>query len=107
MNAANLYGIKAEHWSKICTIIQALPFTIEIILFGSRAKGNYKPGSDIDICLKSEKLSSQDLVGLSVQIDELNLPWVVDILHYESLTNNELKELIDRVGIVLPQSYIN
>jgi predicted nucleotidyltransferase len=98
------FGIRTAVWDKIIAVLQNNPAVKAIILFGSRAKGNFKPGSDIDLCIKGEEIQDKDLSSLLLQLDELNLPWMLDLLHYESLSNPEIKDHIERVGIELVQS---
>lgn len=72
----------------------------QVILFGSRAKGNYKNGSDIDIAIKGKDCSRKIAFDLSGFVnEELLIPYHVDVVDYESLTHKELKEHIDRVGV--------
>jgi len=73
----------------------------EVIIFGSRAKGNYKKGSDIDIAIKGQKSSAKlamDIKG--ILNEEAPIPYYVDVVDYNSLNQPELKEHIDRVGKV-------
>ncbi len=73
----------------------------EVLIFGSRAKGNYKPGSDIDLTIKGEQCSEQLALDIKGYInEELPIPYHVDIVDYASLQQPELKEHIDRVGMV-------
>jgi len=95
------YGLKPDVWRSILDILQTVPQVTEIILFGSRAKGNFKPGSDIDLCIKGESISHQDVKTLLCEIDKLDLPWETDIIYYESISDVAVKEHIDRVGIRL------
>ena len=77
------------------------PFVDEVILFGSRAKGNYKKGSDIDLAIKGVNFSARLALDLKSHInEELPIPYMVDIIDYNSLEQEGLKEHIDRVGIV-------
>ena len=96
-----LYGIKQEIWDKLLAILHSLPQVQDIVLFGSRAKGNFKPGSDIDLCIKGSDISPPDLNRLLREMDDLDLPWEIDLLHYESLSDPAVKEHIDRMGISL------
>lgn len=95
------YGIKQETWDKIIRILRSNPAVEEVILFGSRAKGNFKDGSDIDICVKGTSLSDRDIIFLANELDELNLPWEIDLLRYEAISDQAVLEHIDRMGIVL------
>lgn len=70
-------------------------------LFGSRAKGNYRSGSDVDIAIYGSQLSLNDVLDLSNDIEDLYLPYKFDIVIYNRITEPALKEHIDRVGIVL------
>jgi len=72
----------------------------EVIVFGSRAKGNYKEGSDIDLAVKGRKIDFKDILRLSGQLDDLNLPYKIDLLDYAAINDKEVVEHIDRVGIV-------
>ncbi len=96
-----LYGINQEIWDRILWVLRSEMAVSTIILFGSRAKGNYKYSSDIDLCLKAPNLSDRSLKTLLVNLDELNLPWKIDLLRYEDIKEVGLIEHIDRVGIEL------
>jgi len=73
----------------------------KIIVFGSRAKHTAKPGSDIDIAILGEDLTFQQLCRIGAELDELDLPYKIDLIDYNAITNQELKNHIDRVGIAL------
>ena len=75
----------------------------ESILFGSRAKGNFKPGSDIDLAVKGP-VSKDTLSALLTAFEESLLPYFVDVVIYEHITNEALREHIDRVGISIYKS---
>lgn len=70
----------------------------EAILFGSRAKGNYKPGFDIDLAVKGV-VSKDVLSRLLTAFEETVLPYFVDIVVYDNIKNEALREHIDRVGV--------
>jgi type I restriction enzyme S subunit len=71
------------------------------ILFGSRAKGNYKPYSDIDIALKGEKLDLLLKGTIETELDDLLLPYKMDIILFKHINNDELIDHIERVGKIL------
>ena len=96
-----LYGIKQDTWKRIIGILRSNPGVEEIILFGSRAKGNFKNGSDIDLCVKGSSLTDRDISSLIHQLDELNLPWEIDLLRYETISDPAVIDHIDRVRICL------
>ena len=73
-----------------------------VVLFGSRAKGNYKPGSDIDLAVKGDRVSPRIVAQLADCLnEETPLPYFFDVVHYETLDNQALVDHIDRVGIVI------
>lgn len=96
-----LYGLRADVIEKIVQTIKRNLKIQKIILFGSRAKETYKKGSDIDISIVSEDLSLKELNHLKVMLDDLMLPYKIDLLDYGRISNNDLKEHIDRVGKIL------
>jgi len=72
----------------------------DIIIFGPRAKGNFKKGSDIDLAIKGKNISFELVAGLKTIFNQkMLIPYHVDLVHYESISNNDLINHIDRVGI--------
>lgn len=98
-----LYGLRAEIIEKIVQTIKKNLKIQKIILFGSRAKETYKKGSDIDISIVSRDLSLKELNQLKVMLDDLMLPYKIDLLDYGRISNNDLKEHINRVGKILAE----
>ena len=72
----------------------------EVIIYGSRAKGNYREGSDIDITLIGKDLTEAIRCKISLEIDDLNTPYLFDISVFENLHSSDLEEYIVRVGQV-------
>lgn len=71
------------------------------ILFGSRAKGSYEPGSDVDIAVKGPELKLNDILDLKISLDDLSLPFKFDLINYDQISENALLDHIKRVGIKL------
>ncbi len=94
-------NLEDESIEKIKTVLKNHYNIKKVILFGSRAKGNAKIGSDIDIAVIGERITFREICRLGSEFDELNLPYKIDIVDYSSIKNQKLKEHIDRVGIVL------
>ncbi len=95
------YGLKEEQIIKIKTLFAENHLIKKAVLFGSRAKGNFKPGSDVDIALMGSEISFNDLLFLHNKIDELNLPYKFDILIYDQIKDNDVIEHIKRVSVIL------
>lgn len=94
------YGIDEKFLYKIIKVFIEKDNIEKVILFGSRAKGTYKLGSDIDLALIGN-FSIVDLNFISTRLDELDSPYIFDLCNYNKLNNTELKEHIDRVGQVI------
>ena len=71
----------------------------EAILYGSRAKQNYKPNSDIDLTIKGNNLSFSTLNKISWQLDDLLLPYTFDLSLYNHITETDILDHIKRVGV--------
>ncbi|MDO8728028.1 MAG: nucleotidyltransferase domain-containing protein [Candidatus Methanoperedens sp.] len=83
----------------IIAILKKYPGIEQALIFGSRAKGNYRPGSDVDIVLKGNVNEITTEIGFSLNEDSL-LPYKFDVLDYNSISNKNLIDHINRVGIV-------
>lgn len=95
------YGITESTWIDLKYIFKKYDFINRVILYGSRAKGNYKPGSDIDLAIMGDDISLKDMQKLLLEVDELYLPYEVDLCIYDKITNPEFKAHIDRVGVAV------
>jgi len=95
-----MYGISQNALDKIKAVLFSMQGVEQAILYGSRAKGNYKEGSDIDLTVKGN-LTFDDLVKMSVNLDDLNLPCKIDLSLYSQIVNKDLLDHIDRVGIAI------
>lgn len=93
------YGLSDIELRKLSELFAGYEDIEEVILYGSRAKGNYKPFSDVDISLVGSRLTRSALNQISLAIDDLLLPYQFDLSIFHKLTNPELKEHIQRVGI--------
>jgi predicted nucleotidyltransferase len=94
----NDLGLKEGDLEEIIRILAKFSEIKKAVVFGSRAKGNYKAGSDADIAIWATTNDSILKLG-GVLNDETLLPYKFDLLNYDTINNNELKEHIDRVGI--------
>lgn len=93
------FGLSKADIDLILSVLSDIKNLKQVVVFGSRAKGNHKKGSDIDLALKGEKINQADLKRASFKLnEELPLPYHFDLVHYESISNSELKEHVDRVG---------
>jgi len=95
-----MYGLSDETVKKINGVLTQFPEVEMAILYGSRAKGNYKTGSDIDLTLMGTALTTNICGTIELALDDLLLPYTIDLSLFASLRHPELREHIERVGIV-------
>ena len=102
------FGIKPEYLSIIIQAFRDEETIQQAILFGSRAIGNFKNGSDIDIALKGERLTQEKITRLSYKLnEETPLPYKFDLLNYHTANNAYLLKEIDDKGIEIYSKIIN
>jgi predicted nucleotidyltransferase len=93
-----------EEWEQLI-IIQAIQrfSSIDVVrLYGSRAKGNYRRGSDVDLAIQGEQLSPEICAALhDVLEEETPLPYFFDVTDLNRLQYDGLREHIERVGKTL------
>ena len=85
----------------IVRALTTLPKIRQVVLFGSRAKGTHRASSDWDIALKGDAILLIEIMELQTKISDLWLPNQVDLVTYDTIENPDLKDHIDRVGIVV------
>jgi predicted nucleotidyltransferase len=96
------YGLSDRTLNTLQSIFQKYPGIKQAFLYGSRAKGKFRIGSDIDLTLKTgENFTHTDLLSISNDFDDSDMPYFVDVSIYDNLSNPDLKAHIDRVGKVL------
>ena len=93
-----MFGLKEKHIEAIGACFARFPAIQEVVIFGSRAKGTYKTGSDIDLTIIDDTLSLSDISRLEAAMDDLILPYTFDISLKRKITNPDLIEHIDRTG---------
>ena len=99
--AVQRFGLKEATINKIIAVFAKYTQIEKILLYGSRAKGNYRNGSDIDLTLIGDQLNYSQLSGIESDIDDLFLPYSFDISIFKDIDNPDLVEHINRVGVVL------
>lgn len=92
------FGLPAVVCDRIIRVLRDYPEIVRATIFGSRAKGNYRPGSDIDLCLDAPTLSASRRLALESRLDDLLLPWKIDLLVRNEIDSPALLEHIARVG---------
>lgn len=92
------FGLQASVIQKINRVFSDFSQIDKAIIYGSRAIGNYRNGSDIDITLFGNEALKQKLNNIASQLDDLLLPYLIDLSIYKDLDNQELLEHINKFG---------
>jgi predicted nucleotidyltransferase len=94
------YGLKDSTIEKICAVLARYPPVEKAVLYGSRAKGNYKNGSDIDLTLYGgADLTLSVLYKIMDELDDLLLPHTIDLSIFSTIGDSDVVEHIRRVGV--------
>ena len=94
------YGLPDASIQNICAVLARYPQVKQAILYGSRAKGNYKHGSDIDLTLRGgTDLTLQVLYKIMDELDDLLLPYTIDLSIYANIRDPDVIAHIQRVGV--------
>jgi len=93
------FGLKHALIEQIGKVLATYPEIERAVIYGSRAKGNYKPGSDIDLALMGDQITETRLLELETRLDDLLLPYKLDLCRFHALQNQLLIDHINRVGM--------
>jgi predicted nucleotidyltransferase len=91
-------GLTKEDIYNIKSVFSNYPQIEEALLYGSRAMGNYKPASDIDISLIGDEIDLSLINQIEFDLDDLMLPYKFDLSIYHKIKNPEFLDHINRVG---------
>lgn len=93
-----MFGLNEIDIQKINSVFEQFPGIEKAVIYGSRAKGNYHDGSDIDLTLSGKELNLQTLLQIENLLDDLLLPYDMDISILSKIENPDLVDHIQRVG---------
>jgi predicted nucleotidyltransferase len=95
-------GIPEQDTQRLIQEFSLFPEIEMVVLFDSRAIGNFRPGSDVDLAVFFKTPPAfQDWLDLQVRLDEAGLAQKIDLIDFGSIRNQDLKDHIHRVGITL------
>lgn len=97
-STARRFGLSASVIARVNAVFAQHPQVTEVLLYGSRAKGMFHRGSDIDLAIIGEQVTHQHLLEMEREIDDLLLPYKVDLSLFHHIDNSDLTEHIERVG---------
>ncbi|CAN5262066.1 nucleotidyltransferase domain-containing protein [soil metagenome] len=95
----NRFGLTDRDMETIRSILKSHPEIRNVELFGSRAKGNYRLGSDVDLAIMNEGVSGEQLAKIRSDFEDSSLPYNIDLVDFTRLEKQEFINHIERVGI--------
>ena len=97
-----MIGLSEAELQTLRTVFARFPQIEEVILFGSRALGLHRPSSDIDLAIKGKEITLDTLAKLRYTLEEeTKLPYFFDVVIYEKIENEELKDSINSCAVEL------
>lgn len=93
-----MFGLSDTVVDELCRIFREYENIERVLIFGSRAKGLYRDGSDIDLALVGEGITWGQILDIGIRIDDLNLLYKVDLLDYQKLKETPVGFHVARVG---------
>ncbi|HBG07615.1 MAG: hypothetical protein A2075_20520 [Geobacteraceae bacterium GWC2_58_44] len=100
------FGLKESTIERINAIFAGHPQIEQVILYGSRAKGNYRHGSDIDLTIKGEGVTLSQLMKIETELDDLLLPYKIDLSLLHKINDVDLINHIKRVAVTFYDSSV-
>ena len=92
------FGLNENNIKLITSVFQKYPSINEVVIYGSRAKGNYSERSDIDLVVKNSPIDRHIISKILMDLNDSDLPYLLDIQSLEAIKNQQLLEHISRVG---------
>lgn len=97
--AGTSFGLPGYVVARLCQVFDGWPEISAVWLYGSRAKGTFRKASDIDLCVQADGLVVTDLLKIEGEVDDLLLPWKVDLSLWHQIDAPDLRDHIRRVGV--------
>ena len=101
MASAQAIGLPASAMAAIQMVLATYPEVEAAILYGSRALGRHRPASDIDLTLTGHAISNATLARIDADLDDLLLPWAIDLSARAAISHPALLDHIQRAGVLL------
>lgn len=94
------FGLTRDTIEKVQAVFRTYPEVSQVILYGSRAKGNFRPGSDIDLVIQNSDIDFKKLNQIRTDLEALHTPYIFDLSVFENIESENLLDHIRRVGKV-------
>ncbi len=100
----DLFGFTEKQWGTLTELFLKHPAIQKATLFGSRAKGNYKAASDVDLAIEGTDLDISTLLRFQADLEESTLPYFFDVIDLKMVDSNELLQHIQEFGVTIYDS---
>lgn len=94
------YGLPDQVIERMQRVFARYPQITRVVLYGSRAKGNFRDGSDIDLTVEGADVTLSMMLAIENELDDLLLPYKIDLSLRHQIEDPDLKDHISRVGLV-------
>lgn len=101
MDLSATTGLSPPLLARIRAVLGRYPEVQRAVIYGSRAKGSFSPGSDIDLAVFAPQMSPTRFAALWSELEGLPLVFTLDVVHWDTLGNAGLKQRIVDEGIEL------
>jgi predicted nucleotidyltransferase len=95
------FGLPSHAMAGLKSVFASHPSIRSVTLYGSRAKGSHRYNSDIDLMVTAPDMTWSEFNRVEQEIDDLLLPWKVDLALIHHIENQDLLDHVDRVGVVV------
>ena len=92
------FGLPFFILDQLIIVFKKYPEVESVMIYGSRAKGNFRDGSDIDLAVFGPKLTPEDFAMLCSDLEDLSIIFKIDCVHFENIKRQILKEKISQEG---------
>ncbi len=100
MTILGKYGLSDNVIDRINAVFSRWPGVERVVLYGSRAKGTSRDGSDIDLTIVGDTITQSHLLKIANELDDLLLPYKIDLSLLRQIEDEALLEHIRRVGVI-------
>ena len=95
------FGLKESELKVIIDYLKNFKEVQKVVIFGSRARGDYKEYSDIDLCVFTLNSATRIELPSKEELDNLRVPYLFDLAIWNQITNEKFKDRILRDGVVI------
>ena len=99
----NPFGFETDDMETILSVFVSRPEIESVILYGSRATGRFRPGSDVDMFLTGKKLTDRIVLDVQTELRDSNIPYMCDVVAENEISDENLKQEIKKTGKVFYQ----